>query len=105
MLILLQSPYPVQVAEEVQLRENWLNEKIAEQQKKAKYDPPVVLSSAITLQREELERIANPIVNTPKPKVEPPKAAEAPKEEGKKEEAPAAAPADGVPPTDPMDLD
>lgn len=74
------------VADEVAAREKWLDDKVQEQLKKAKYDPPVVLVSAIVQQREELDRIVQPIINTPKPKVEPPK--DEPKPEAPKPEAP-----------------
>lgn len=77
------------VADELQAREKWLDEKLQEQLKKAKYDPPVVLVSSIVQQREELEKIVQPIVNTPKPKVEPPKEE---KKEEKKDDAAAPPP-------------
>ena len=92
------------MANEVEARERWLDEKMREQQHKAKYDPPVVMSSAISQQREELEKLATPIMNTPKPKVEPPKEE---KKEEKKESPAGASPGaagDNVPPEQ-MDLD
>lgn len=87
------------MADEVQAREKWLDEKVQEQLKKAKYDPPVVLAAAIVQQRDDLDRIAQPIINTPKPKVEPPKV-EPPKEE-KKEEKPAETKEEAGPPPPP----
>lgn len=71
------------VAKAVEEKAAFINTKKTEQSKLAKYDPPAVLVAALVAQKEELERICRPVVNTPKPKAEPPK--EEPKKEAEAE--------------------
>ncbi|EGD83551.1 HS24/P52 protein [Salpingoeca rosetta] len=70
------------VADAVAETEEWLNTKSAEQAKLPKSTPPVLTTKDLDAKRSELERTCNPIMSTPKPKVEPPK------EEEKKAEQP-----------------
>lgn len=65
------------VKDELAKKEAWYTEKQREQAALAKHDDPVLLSSALTSAAGELDRACNPIINTPKPKVEPPPAAPA----------------------------
>ncbi len=85
------------VRDELTKKETWYSEKQREQAQRAKHDDPVLLASALTSAAQELDRTANPVINTPKPKVEPPPvaAADGAKKDGdKKKEADApAAPA------------
>ena len=56
-------------------RETWLNSNTAELVKKPKWEGCTLTAAVINAQREELEKITNVIVNTPKPKpviAEPP---------------------------------
>lgn len=102
------------VSKDVTNRENWLNPKIAEQDKLAKHQDPIVLTSQIVQEKTYMESMCHPIMNKPKPepKEEPP--AEPPTEEKKPEaeataetpaETPAEAPKEGGEGESSMDLD
>lgn len=107
------------VEEEVNKKDQWLNENLAKQASANKWDTPVLSAASINLQREELERLTNPTINTPKPKVEPPKQPEPPKTDANAnananakpntDSAPADSTqnpqTDATKPVDPMDLD
>eukprot|EP00053_Salpingoeca_punica_P014851 m.135270 g.135270 ORF g.135270 m.135270 type:complete len:814 (-) comp16556_c0_seq2:349-2790(-) len=72
------------VREKVEAADAWVQERQNAQRKLSKYDPPAVTAALLNSKKDELERYCNPIVNKPKPKVEPPK------ETAEKKEAPAA---------------
>ncbi|KAJ1843371.1 hypothetical protein LPJ57_009768, partial [Coemansia sp. RSA 486] len=49
----------------------WLDEKLAKQSQKAKWDAPCVFANEIKKQREELVFFASPIMTRPKPAPQP----------------------------------
>ncbi|XP_014665007.1 PREDICTED: 97 kDa heat shock protein-like [Priapulus caudatus] len=69
----------------VKEKSDWFNLQMNNQTGRALTDDPVVLASQIRNEQKLLESTCNPILNTPKPKVEPPKD-EPKKEEEKSEE-------------------
>lgn len=96
------------VKDELAKKEAWYAEKQREQAALAKHDDPVLLSSALNSAATELDRVSNPVINTPKPKVEPPPAAAAPAagaEGEKKEEAKKDAPAPEAEKKDATEMD
>mmetsp|Transcript_48512 Transcript_48512/g.149872 ORF Transcript_48512/g.149872 Transcript_48512/m.149872 type:complete len:221 (-) Transcript_48512:62-724(-) len=58
---------------ELELKEKWMQEKLVAQSRCAQHDTPAVLTDELKVQRDQLERLAKPIVNKPKPKADPPK--------------------------------
>lgn len=63
----------VKVSKKIDEKLKWLNEKMMEYKKTAMHETPKVLPSQILAEKKFLEDFCNPIVNKPKPKVEPPK--------------------------------
>eukprot|EP00043_Microstomoeca_roanoka_P025140 m.7703 g.7703 ORF g.7703 m.7703 type:complete len:834 (-) comp5280_c0_seq1:41-2542(-) len=61
------------VADQVNSTEQWLNAKVNEQNSLPKYSTPVLTVTDLENKAAEVERICKPVVNKPKPKVEPPK--------------------------------
>ncbi|XP_065190061.1 heat shock 70 kDa protein 4-like [Sycon ciliatum] len=61
------------VAGHVEAKQVWMHERMAEVAKLNKFDNPPFLSTAILTEKTALENLCNPVVNKPKPKVEPPK--------------------------------
>uniref|UniRef100_A0A0K0E6P5 Heat shock 70 kDa protein 4-like n=1 Tax=Strongyloides stercoralis TaxID=6248 RepID=A0A0K0E6P5_STRER len=76
------------VQDAVEEKRKWVWENKDKQAKKAKYDAPHVWCREISSAKASLDSIVNPIMNKPKPKVEPPK--EEPPKKEKKEPAPQA---------------
>ncbi|KAJ2381589.1 adenyl-nucleotide exchange factor sse1, partial [Coemansia sp. RSA 2603] len=91
------------VIDRVEKVQEWLDEKLSKQSKKAKWEAPAVFSSEIKKQREELVFFASPIMTRPKPAPTP--VEESPKPEGS--ETPAASEKEGEPKgnTSEMDVD
>uniref|UniRef100_A0A0N5CE53 Heat shock 70 kDa protein 4L n=1 Tax=Strongyloides papillosus TaxID=174720 RepID=A0A0N5CE53_STREA len=73
------------VQDAVEEKRRWVWDNKDKQAKKAKYDAPHVWCHEIRNAKISLDSIVNPIMNKPKPKVEPPKAE--PPKKGKKESA------------------
>ncbi|XP_003390556.1 PREDICTED: heat shock 70 kDa protein 4-like isoform X2 [Amphimedon queenslandica] len=103
------------VQEATTAKREWMNSKMQAQQKVPLTADPVVKVSEITMAKENLYAIVNPIVSKPKPKVEPPKDDQAVEGEGgdetgkeenktedKMEDVP---PAPADPPVEDMDVD
>ncbi|XP_074650993.1 heat shock protein 105 kDa-like [Tubulanus polymorphus] len=95
-------------------RQKWYEENMNKSAGKKKTDDPIVKVTQIRDKVKELETLCNPILNTPKPKVEPPKEEKKPDvkstEEAKNdgdsmETEPASGDAAPDKPTEPMDLD
>ncbi|XP_062514689.1 heat shock 70 kDa protein 4-like [Corticium candelabrum] len=66
------------VQESVDTKQKWMEEKMHTQGKVAVHCDPAVYTSQIVYERENLQRTCDPIINKPKPKVEPPKDEEKP---------------------------
>ncbi|XP_064636424.1 heat shock 70 kDa protein 4-like [Lineus longissimus] len=69
-------------------KRDWFEKNLNQQSTRKKHEDPIVLTSQVQQTKKELENRCNPILNKPKPKVEPPK--EEKKVENGKDAAPTA---------------
>lgn len=90
------------VEKRVEDKFKWYNEKVQAKTNCLLYNNPPVLPSEVLSEKKLLESFCNPIINKPKPKVEPPPKEEEPKD--RKEEGSGDKPA-GTTPTDQMETD
>lgn len=67
-------------------KEEWMNKSMNDAKKQSLYDPPSVLVSQIMSHKQSLEFTCNPIMNKPKPKVDPPKEEKKEEKNGEKME-------------------
>jgi molecular chaperone DnaK (HSP70) len=101
------------VRELVKKKRDWLNEKMQAQHATPLTANPVVKCSEIKTEAETMGVVCNPIVNKPKPKVEPPKDDQPPpatedaptKDEAMDEQAPETTPTNDTPTINPEDMD